>query len=93
MHDIKAIVEKLLPVFDSHKDEEHIEVEMRLGKYNGSFFDTNVGKITIFATFGQDCHLAQNNACWKRTSTKQTVISKQWLLVNQDIEIYSLRKT
>lgn len=44
MHDIKAIVEKLLPVFDSHKDEEHIEVEMRLGKYNGSFFDTNVGK-------------------------------------------------
>jgi hypothetical protein len=47
MHDIKAIVEKLLPVFESHKDEEHIEVEMRLGKHNGSFFDTNVGKETF----------------------------------------------
>lgn len=47
MHNIKSIVEKLLPVFESHKDEEHIEVELRLGKYNGSFFDTNVGKETF----------------------------------------------
>ena len=47
MHEIKTIVEKLLPVFDSHRDEEHIEVELRLGKYNGSFFDTNVGKETF----------------------------------------------
>ena len=47
MHDIKTIVENLLPVFDSYKDEEHIEVELRLGKYNGSFFDTNVGKETF----------------------------------------------
>jgi hypothetical protein len=47
MHDIKAVVEKLFPVLGSHKDEEHIEVELRLGKYNGSFFDTNVGKETF----------------------------------------------
>ena len=47
MHDIKAITEKLLPVFEEHKEEEHIEVEMRLGKHNGSFFDTNVGKDTF----------------------------------------------
>jgi hypothetical protein len=47
MHDIQAIIEKVLPVFDSYKDEEHIEVELRLGKYNGSFFDTNVGKETF----------------------------------------------
>jgi hypothetical protein len=47
MHDIQSIVEKVLPVFDSYKDEEHIEVELRLGKYNGSFFDTNVGKETF----------------------------------------------
>jgi hypothetical protein len=47
MHDIKAIVEKLLPVFETHKEEENIEVEMRLGKHNGSFFDTNVGKDTF----------------------------------------------
>ena len=47
MHDIAVIVEKVLPVFDSFKDEEHIEVELRLGKYNGSFFDTNMGKETF----------------------------------------------
>ena len=47
MHDIKSIVEKILPTFDSYKDEEHIEVELRLGKYNGSFFDTNMGKKTF----------------------------------------------
>jgi hypothetical protein len=47
MHDIKAIVEKLFSVFETHKEEEHIEVEMRLGKHNGSFFDTNVGKDTF----------------------------------------------
>ena len=47
MHDIKAIVEQVLPVFDGLKDEEDIEVEIRLGKYNGSFFDTNVGKDTF----------------------------------------------
>jgi len=47
MHDVKSIIEKVLPVFESHKDEEHIEVEMRLGKHNGSLFDTNVGKETF----------------------------------------------
>ena len=47
MHDVKSIVEKLLPVFETHKSEEHIEVEMRLGRYNGTFFDKNVGKETF----------------------------------------------
>lgn len=47
MHNIKSIVEKLYPVFESYKDEEQIEVELRLGKHNGSFFDTNVGKETF----------------------------------------------
>jgi len=47
MHDIKSITEKLRPVFESHKDEENIEVEIRLGKHNGSLFDTNVGKETF----------------------------------------------
>lgn len=47
MHDIKAIVDKLLPVFNSYKEEENIEVELRLGRHNGTFFDTNVGKETF----------------------------------------------
>jgi hypothetical protein len=47
MLDIETINDKVLPVFDTHKDEENIEIELRLGKYNGSFFDTNVGKETF----------------------------------------------
>lgn len=45
--DVKSITEKVSSVFDSHKNEEDIEVEFRLGKYNGTFFDTNVGKETF----------------------------------------------
>ncbi len=44
---IKTIIEKVNAVFDAHKSEEHIEVEIRLGKHNGSLFDTNVGKDTF----------------------------------------------
>ena len=42
--DIQKIVDKTLPLFDRHNDEEHVEVEIRLGTFNGAFFDTNVGK-------------------------------------------------
>ena len=41
---IQSIAEKVSAVFEAHKNEEHIEVEIRLGKHNGSLFDTNVGK-------------------------------------------------
>jgi hypothetical protein len=41
---IQDIVDKTLPFFDVHNDSEYVEVEMRLGKFNGQFFDTNVGK-------------------------------------------------
>lgn len=40
------IAEKVLPIFEAHKGEGDIEVEIRLGKHNGSLFDTNVGKDT-----------------------------------------------
>lgn len=38
------LADKVLPIFEAHKNEEDIEVEIRLGKHNGSLFDTNVGK-------------------------------------------------
>jgi len=38
------ITEKVLPIFEDHKGEGDIEVEIRLGKHNGALFDTNVGK-------------------------------------------------
>tara|TARA_B110000503_G_scaffold122023_1_gene186182 strand:- start:4988 stop:5572 length:585 start_codon:yes stop_codon:yes gene_type:complete len=45
--DIKSITEKVKDLFETHKNEEHIEVEIRLGKHNGALFDTNVGKETF----------------------------------------------
>ena len=44
--DIKHITDTILPSFEAFKTEENIEVEVRLGKHNGSLFDTNVGKDT-----------------------------------------------
>ncbi len=44
--DIKHITDTILPSFEALKAEENIEVEVRLGKHNGSLFDTNVGKET-----------------------------------------------
>ena len=44
--DIKHITDTILPSFEALKTEENIEVEVRLGKHNGSLFDTNVGKDT-----------------------------------------------
>lgn len=38
------IVDHILPIFEAHKNEDDIEVEIRFGKHNGSLFDTNVGK-------------------------------------------------
>lgn len=40
------LIERVLPIFEAHKNEEEIEIEIRLGKHNGSLFDTNVGKDT-----------------------------------------------
>jgi len=40
------LVDKVLPIFEAHKGEGDIEVEIRFGKHNGSLFDTNVGKDT-----------------------------------------------
>ncbi len=44
--DIKHITDTILPSFEALKTEENIEVEVRLGKHNGSLFDTNIGKET-----------------------------------------------
>lgn len=38
------LTDKVLAIFEAHKNEGDIEIEIRLGKHNGSLFDTNVGK-------------------------------------------------
>lgn len=44
---LHTICDKLYPIVLAHKDTPHIEMEMRLGKFNGKMFDTNVGKATF----------------------------------------------
>lgn len=41
---IQTVMKKVLPVFEKFKHTEHAEFELRLGKFNGTFFDTNVGE-------------------------------------------------
>ena len=41
---VHKICDTIEPILNKFKDEEHIEMEFRLGKYNGTFFDTNIGE-------------------------------------------------
>ena len=66
--DIKTITEKVTTLFEAHKEEEHIEVEIRLGKHNGSLFDTNVGK----ETFERVLKGLRKYDGWEETKTTST---------------------
>lgn len=41
--DVKAIFHKVKPLFEKYKNDEHIEFEIRVGKFNTGAFDTDVG--------------------------------------------------
>tara|TARA_B100001758_G_C18406180_1_gene612270 strand:- start:2392 stop:3000 length:609 start_codon:yes stop_codon:yes gene_type:complete len=41
--DVHKICDVIKPIFDKYQNEEFIEMEFRLGKFNGSFFDVDVG--------------------------------------------------
>ena len=41
---VHKICDTVQPILDKHKNEEYVEMEFRLGKYNGTFFDTNIGE-------------------------------------------------
>ncbi len=42
--DVRHITDTLFPLVQKYKDDEYTELEFRLGKFNGTMFDTNVGK-------------------------------------------------
>jgi len=44
MFDIQAVTDKVWDLLETHKNTPHVEFEFRFGRYNGKFFDTNVGK-------------------------------------------------
>lgn len=41
--DVNKICDVIKPIFDKYQNEEFVEMEFRLGKFNGSFFDVDVG--------------------------------------------------
>ena len=44
MHDIREITDRIHPIVEQFKNTEDVEIEFRLGRHNGQFYDTNVGK-------------------------------------------------
>ncbi len=48
---VHKICDTIQPILDNYKNEEYIEMEFRLGKYNGTFFDTNIGEKKYIAIF------------------------------------------
>ena len=42
--DVRTLFERIKSLFEQHKNDEHIEFEFRLGKFNCGTFDTDVGK-------------------------------------------------
>jgi len=44
--DVHKLCDTIKPIVDKYKDEENIEMEFRLGRFNGTFFDTNIGDKT-----------------------------------------------
>jgi len=44
MFDVQRITDKVWELLEAHRNTPDIEFEFRLGRYNGKFFDTNVGK-------------------------------------------------
>lgn len=45
--DVHRLFDKIWPLVLKHREDPHVELEMRLGKFNGKLFDTNVGKVTF----------------------------------------------
>ena len=45
--DVHKLCDKIWPLVQTYKDEPHVELEMRLGKFNGKMFDTSLGQETF----------------------------------------------
>lgn len=48
---METLFNKVKPHFNAHKENNHVEFELRLGRMNGKMFDTDVGKDTFDKIF------------------------------------------
>ena len=72
--DVEKLCDKIWPIVWKYKNVSHVEMEMRLGKFNGKMFDTNVGK----ATFDRMLIGLKNYTEWEQVRTiKSEVFYRQ----------------
>lgn len=72
--DPQYLYDKVKPIIDRHKNDDHIEIEIRIGKFNGTMFDTNVGKDSFTAVMRR---LQKYNGWEKIMSTSQEVFYRE----------------
>jgi hypothetical protein len=65
---VHKICDTIEPILNTFKDEEYVEMEFRLGKYNGTFFDTNIGE-KMYIDFMKGLNKYTG---WERIETSQT---------------------
>ena len=73
--DVRKLCDEIKPTLDKYKDEEYIELEFRLGKFNSSFFDTNIGKENFYSFL---------NGLQKYTGWEKVVQSKTEVYYRED---------
>ena len=67
---VHKVCDTIEPIFNKYKDDEHVEMEMRLGKYNGKFFDTNIGE-NMYISLMKGLNKYDG---WERIETSQTEV-------------------
>jgi hypothetical protein len=68
--DAHAVFHAVKPVFESLKGKPYLEVEVRLGRHNGKFFDTNLGK----ETFDRIVDALKRYDGWEETASEDTEV-------------------
>ena len=71
------------PVFETLRDTSHLEVEVRLGRHNGKFFDTNIGK----DTFDIILSALETYDGWEETGEENTEVFSKGdirMIINED---------
>ena len=70
--DVRKLCDDFYPEFEKIRNEDHVEVEIRLGKFNGTFFDTNLGRDTHVKILKVSVNTTDGNKLYKHTKKSFT---------------------
>jgi len=82
---MKELFEKVDPIFSKFQNEKNIEFELRLGKINRDYFDTNIGK----ETFEKILYALKKYPSWESVKHTRDVVYYQdniRLVINDETE-------